>query len=119
MRTRLTPAVLAVLALAAAGCSSDGSGDGKPDRPAATRTVTAKPTVDRAAAREQCVDAWAELFEGPGDPDVDDEPAICKKVPGERTDMYMEGLQKRNKANQDSLDECLDDSSCTAWPVEP
>lgn len=68
MRTRLTPAVLAVLALSAAGCSSDGGGDGKPDRPAATRTVTAKPTatpsLSQAEVSRQCSAAVAEAAPG-------------------------------------------------------
>ncbi|MFF1400224.1 hypothetical protein ACFVZD_41450, partial [Streptomyces sp. NPDC058287] len=95
-------AVLAVvvLGLGSAGCGSGGSGgDDKPEKPAPT--VTATQTVDRADAREACVDAWAQLLLDDSEAGVEDEPSECAGLPADdRLDRYMEGLQKRNAINR-------------------
>lgn len=111
-RTAACAALLTVAALTA-GCSS-GSSNTEPNEPA---TVTATKTVDQAAARQACVDAWAELLQSNKEVDVEDEPAVCATVPGQSAEMYTEALLQRNKANRDELDACLDDPTCTDWPV--
>ena len=103
MRTR-TAACTALLALAAltAGCS-DGSGDDKPETPVAT--VTATKTVDPVAAREACVDAWADTILANGDAGLEDEPAECQGLPkDDRLDRYMDGLQQRNEISRGAFD---------------
>jgi hypothetical protein len=118
MRT-ITAAAVAVLALTLTACGSNGdNGDGKPE-PAPrspTATVSATPTVDQAAARQACVDAWLELLEA-GDASADKQPAVCEQVPGQSAAMYAEALRKRNEANREQLDECLEDPACTELPI--
>ncbi|MFE1845786.1 hypothetical protein [Streptomyces sp. NPDC059515] len=115
MRTRTATAGLSVLlaAVSLTACSDGGTPDPKP-----TATVTR--TVDTAAQRAACVDAWAEQLQGnTGEVDiVADEPAVCDGLPDtERGKRYMEGLFQRNEANRNRLDECLDDPTCTDLPV--
>ncbi|MFE9923285.1 hypothetical protein ACFYQA_17370 [Streptomyces sp. NPDC005774] len=112
MRTR-TAATAVLLALAAltAGCSSDSSND-KPSEP----TVTATQTVDTAAARQACVDAWAELLQGDEQASAEDEPDVCEQVPGQSAEMYMDALQQRNQANRDALQDLIDEASENAQP---
>jgi hypothetical protein len=110
-----TVTCLALLTLAAltASCSSGGDSD-KPASPAPTVTKT----VDQAAARKACVDAWADLLQGDEEVGIDDEPSDCDGLPeGDRMDRYFEGLQQRNKANRDEVSECLDDPTCTSVPI--
>jgi hypothetical protein len=35
----------------------------------------------------------------------------------DQTKIQFDGLQKRNKENQQSLQKCVDDPTCTAWPL--
>ncbi|MFF2168127.1 hypothetical protein ACFVWP_46855, partial [Streptomyces sp. NPDC058175] len=78
-----------------AGCSGGGNDDPKP---AATVTATATPTVDQAATREQCVDAWADLIQQDANVSVDDEPSACAGLPADdQLDRYMDGMVERNK----------------------
>ncbi|MER7738878.1 hypothetical protein ABTX34_11225 [Streptomyces sp. NPDC096538] len=115
MKTRAT-ACAALLALAAlTGCSS-GSDDKpeQPEQPAATVTKT----LDTAAARKACVDAWAELLQGDEDLGLEDEPSTCQGLPeDDRIDRYMDGLAQRNQANRDEVQACLDDPACTSVPI--
>jgi hypothetical protein len=118
MRARRA-ACTTLLALAAftASCSS-GDSDDKPEKPAPT--VTATKTVDQAAAREACVDAWAEAIQANTDAGLEDEPAACAGLPEEdQIDRYMEGLRQRNEANRQRFDECTEDPTCTSVPVIP
>jgi hypothetical protein len=111
-----TTAAAALLALAAltAGCSSS---DGSDDKPAAP-TATVTRTVDPAAARTACVDAWADVIRQKSDVGMEDEPGACDDLPeDDRLDRYMEGLQQVNKANRDQIAECVDDPSCTSVPI--
>jgi hypothetical protein len=104
MRAR-TAACTVLLALAAltAGCS-DGNSDDKPEQPVAT--VTATKSVDPAAAREACVDAWADAILANDDLGLEDEPAECAGLPeDDRLDRYMEGLQKRNEISRGAFDQ--------------
>jgi hypothetical protein len=97
---RTTTALLAVLLAAGgvAGCSDSSGGDPKPT---ATITKTATPALSTAEARAACVDAWAQALLKDADLSVDDEPAVCKGLPGDdRLDRYMEGMQKRNAINR-------------------
>jgi len=99
MNTRTACTVLLALAALTAGCSSD-----EPAKPAPTATVTK--TVDQAAARQACVDAWAEtIYNRPADADdtyEDPEPAECAGLPEEdATDRYMDGLTKANRRSVD------------------
>ncbi|MFD8845475.1 hypothetical protein [Streptomyces pseudogriseolus] len=115
MNTR-TAACAALLALAAltAGCGSSDDKPSEPEQPAATVTKT----VDTAAARAACVDAWAELLQGDEDLDPADEPSACQGLPeDDRLDRYMDGLAQRNQANRDEVEACLDDPSCTSVPI--
>lgn len=116
-RTSLAAALLALTAVT--GCSSDSSDD-KPDPTPTTPVATVTQTVDTAAQRAACVDAWAELLQD-ADAEVDittDEPAACDGLPaGERTERYMDGLFQRNQANRDRIDECLEDPACTSIPI--
>jgi hypothetical protein len=104
--------VAAVLVLALGACS----GGGKPDRPSATVTATATATVDRAAARKACVDAWVKALDA-GTADADHEPAVCGQVPGQSAEMYAEALLEHNRANRERMDDCLADPSCTEMPI--
>lgn len=112
----VTASAVTVLALALSGCSS---GDGKPE-PAASSTAaptpTVSPTVDKEAARQACKDGWKAAMDT-GDVSVDDEPAACLDVPGESAKLYAEALVERNAANRERMDECLEDPSCTEFPV--
>lgn len=119
MRIRTTTAgVLAVLALTLTACGSSDGGDGKPEPAPATSSpaATASPTVDRAAARQECIDAWIELLEN-GNADAENEPTVCEQVPGQSAAMYAEALRQRNAANREQMDECLEDPSCTELPI--
>ncbi|WP_371099917.1 hypothetical protein [Streptomyces sp. PU_AKi4] len=121
MRTRTTTVgVLAVLTLTLTACSSSDGGDGKPETPATTTsssaTASATPTPDQAAARQACIDAWLDLLET-GNADASNEPAVCEQVPGQSAAMYAEALKKRNDANRERMDECLEDPSCTELPT--
>jgi hypothetical protein len=112
-RTLVGTALLAVATLTT-GCSSSDH----PEKPAVTVTVTtAAPTVDRAAARQACVDAWLDLFEAKGSPGIEDEPAVCDQVPGQSAEMYSDAMLQRNQANRDRMDACLEDPTCTELPV--
>ena len=119
MRT-ITAAAVAVLALTLTACgnSDNGDGDGKPEpaTTSTTATVSATPTVDRAAAREECVDAWLELLEA-GGASADNQPTVCEQVPGQSAAMYAEALRQHNAANREQLDDCLEDPSCTELPI--
>lgn len=111
MRTRITAAA-AVAALALlVSCSSD-TGDGdKPDPP--RRSASADP----AAAREACVQAWADAFKKNPDVDLeDDEPAVCATAPGRKSSMYLEGVRKKLDDGRQRLEECGEDPSCTTEP---
>ncbi|WP_121709317.1 hypothetical protein [Streptomyces sp. E5N91] len=108
-----TAAALAVLALTLTACSSED----QPSKPAVTVTTTATATVDRAAARQACVDAWLDLLTADASTGAEDEPAVCDQVPGQSVEMYMDALQQRNKANRDEVDACLEDPTCTSVPV--
>ncbi|WP_112466679.1 hypothetical protein [Streptomyces triticisoli] len=114
MHTRTTAMAVAVLALVLSACSS------KPDQPDATptATATATPTIDQAAARQACVDAWADVLQADPDAGLEDEPVPCDGLPkGDRIDRYMEGLQQRNKANRDRVAACVEDPACTSVPI--
>src|SRR5687768_2324103 len=118
MRT-ITAAAVAVLALTLTACgSSNDGGDGKPEPATSspTTTVSATPTVDRAAARQACIDAWVELLEA-GDASADNQPTVCEQVPGQSAAMYAEALRQHNAANREQLDDCLEDPSCTELPI--
>lgn len=111
---RAAVAVLLALAAATASCSSDSTSD----KPTATPSATSAPTVDKAAAREACVDAWAALLKKDENVGAEDEPAVCDSAPsGQKAEMYAEALRERNKANRDRLDACLDDPTCTEMPI--
>ncbi|MFF9215611.1 hypothetical protein [Streptomyces viridosporus] len=113
MRTRTTIAIGALLLAALTACSS--GSDDKPDEPNATATATK--TVDQAAARQACIDAWAEALQD-AEVSSEDEPAACDGLPeGDKLDRYMEGLAQRNEANRDEVQDCLDDPTCTSMPI--
>ncbi|MEV8354635.1 hypothetical protein ACFVTT_38605 [Streptomyces niveus] len=120
MRTTHAAAITAALLLALTGCS----GDSEPT-PAKTVTVTKTPELSAEEARAACVDAWADTISSrPADWDPetgdDPEPAACAGLPEDDwTDRYMDGLHQSNKANIDRLDDCLDDPTCTSFPLEP
>lgn len=115
MRTRIRAAVaVAALSLALAACSSSG-GDDKPSPPASSNAA-ASPTVDRAAARQDCVNAWVKELKD-GTASADNEPAVCGKVPGQSAEMYADALLEYNRANRQRLDDCLADASCTEMPI--
>lgn len=123
MRIRTTAAGL-LLAAGATVLTGCGGSSNPEDKPAATKTVTATPTLSAAEARAACVDAWADTIAARPDDfdpesDSDPDPAACKGLPeDEWLDMYMEGLQKQNEANVDELRDCLDDPTCTRFPVD-
>lgn len=108
-----TAAAITALCLALAGCSSSGD-DGKPE-PAAS-SPSASPTVDKAAAAAACKEGWRKGLED-GSVDNGQIPSECDGVPNSAR-IGMEALQERNAANRDRLDDCLEDPSCTEWPVE-
>jgi hypothetical protein len=113
---RTVIALLATATLALAGCSAAGE-DEKPQTPA-TATVTKAPELSAAEKRKACVDAWADAIQADADTDIDQQPAACEGLPeDDNLDRYMEGMQQRNKANRDDMQACLDDPTCTSYPV--
>lgn len=111
---RTTAAAVAVLALALTACSSTD----KPEQPAtSTSSAAPSPTVDLAAARKACVAAWLELLEA-GTAEAENEPAVCKQVPGQSAEMFTEATLERNKANRERYDACLENPGgpdCEEW----
>lgn len=109
-----TATLLTAACLALAGCT-DGADE---STKTVTATVTATPSLPEAEAKQACVKAWLTLMTADGyDPDA--EPATpdeCGGLPGQ-ADMYAEALAQRNAANRNELDECLNDPSCTTWPI--
>jgi hypothetical protein len=121
MRTRTT--ILALLLTAGlAGCSS-GGGEAEP-KETVTATVTESPKLSAEEARAACVEAWAATIGARPDDfnpetDSDPEPEACKGLPeDEWTDRYMEGLQQSNQENRDEMQDCLDDPTCTRFPID-
>lgn len=115
MRTRTTAAaVIAVLALTLSACSS--GGDDKPSQPASS-SAAASPSVDPAAARKTCVDAWAEEIRLNPNSGEGDEPAACSQVPGDRETLYGEAVRQKIQNGRDQIDECLADPACTELPI--
>ncbi|MFI7137208.1 hypothetical protein ACIBQ5_05395 [Streptomyces massasporeus] len=116
-----TVTCFALLTLAAltASCSSGGDSD-KPASPAPT--VTATKTVDPAAARKACVDAWADVIASrpeDWDPETgeDPEPSECAGLPADDyTDMYMEGLSAANRRAIADAQQEIEDASEAAQP---
>lgn len=111
MRSRTATAALCLLALALTGaCGS--SGDPAPED---SRT-SASPTFD-AAARQACVEAWADVFEQRVD-DVDkvdvedDQPSACKDLPDRPTSMFADGLKLKLDRGREELADCMDDPAC-------
>jgi hypothetical protein len=125
MRTRTTTAAITA-ALLLATLTACGSSDdtGKTDKPSATATATATATqtIDAAAARQACVNAWADTISNRPenfDPDTDNdaEPEACKGLPEDDwTDRYMEGLQESNQRGRDALQDLIDEASESAQP---
>jgi hypothetical protein len=113
-----TATAFAVLALTLTACSSSGSGGGddKLATSATSSTASPSPTIDRAAARQACINQWVDLLEADS-ASAENEPAVCKQIPGKSAEMYAEALRQRNEANRKPLDDCLEDPSCTALPV--
>ncbi|MCI3929975.1 hypothetical protein [Streptomyces sp. AN091965] len=109
-------AALAVVSLALAGCSSS---DDEPGKPKSSKTLT----VDAAEQGRACIKAWMDTIESRPDDfdpetDEDPEPDACSKVPdASREDMYMDALERVNEEGQEGLRDCLDDPSCTRFPV--
>lgn len=113
MNLRTTAAAVAVLALALSGCAG---GDDTPEpKPSASGSTPASPTADRAAARQQCIDAWVKALED-DTASAENQPAVCGQVPGQAAQMYAEALAQHNAANRERLEECMDDPSCTDYP---
>lgn len=116
MRIRTTTAaVTMVVACALAGCSSSGD-DSKPGPAASSSTPSASASVDKAAARQACKEGWRKGLED-GSVDKGQIPAECAGVPNS-AQIGMEALQERNAANRDRMDDCLEDPSCTEWPLD-
>ncbi|MGW8988312.1 hypothetical protein ACWGRF_00030 [Streptomyces zhihengii] len=121
---RLRPAARLLLAAAVTVLTGCRGSSGTHDKPAATKTVTATPTLSAAEARAACVDAWADTIAArPDDFDPesgnDPDPVACEGLPeDEWLDMYLEGLQKSDEANADEMRDCLDDPACTRLPVD-
>ncbi|MER5402433.1 hypothetical protein [Streptomyces sp. NPDC002599] len=117
---RTAVAILATIAaLTLASCSNPGS------EPKATGTVTKTPELSATQKRAVCVDAWSKAIDRwnadtdallNSDPYKDAKPAECGGLPGQ-AGMYIEALQARNQANQDEMQACLDDPTCTAFPL--
>ncbi|MEU6277033.1 hypothetical protein ABZ871_32210 [Streptomyces populi] len=117
---RTAVATLATIAaLALASCSNPGS------EPKATVTVTKTPGLSATQKRAVCVDAWSRAIDRwnadtdallNSDPYKDAKPAECGGLPGQ-AQMYMEALQTRNQAKQDEMQACLDNPTCTTFPL--
>lgn len=114
MNARTTAAAVAVLALALSGCAG-GDDDPKPKPSPVSSSATASPSVDRAAARQECIDSWVTALED-GTASAENQPAVCDQVPGQAAQMYAEALAEYNAANRERLEECMDDPSCTEFP---
>ncbi|MFJ4837164.1 hypothetical protein [Streptomyces sp. NPDC088746] len=104
MNRTTTAAITAGILLATLTACSGSSTEDKPTTPATTAAAT--PTLDAAAATQQCVDAIAETISNRAvdfDPenDSDPKPPECDAVPeDEYLDAYMDGL---NQSNRDAL----------------
>jgi ABC-type Fe3+-hydroxamate transport system substrate-binding protein len=118
---RTSIAVLTAVCLALTACTSSGDSDDKPSSDSTAASAAASPTatVDAAAARQACVEAWAETIASrPADSDEDVEPTACKGLPSsDYNDMYFEGLQQANKQAREAFDACTNDpEKCTTAP---
>ncbi|MFD5633283.1 hypothetical protein ACFWJM_03900 [Streptomyces sp. NPDC127077] len=117
---RTAGAILATIAaLTLASCSNAGS------EPKATVTATKTPELSAKQKRAACVEAWSKAIDRwnadtdallNSDPYQDAKPAECGGLPGQ-PGMYIEALQTRNQAKQDQMQACLDDPTCTAFPL--
>jgi len=114
MNLRTAAAAVAVLALALSGCAG-GDDTPAPTPASSSATASASPSVDRAAARRECIDAWVKALED-GTASAENQPAVCDQVPGQAAQMYVEALAQHNAANRERLEECMDDPSCTDYP---
>ncbi|UJV42071.1 hypothetical protein [Streptomyces sp. AMCC400023] len=109
---RHTTTLLTAACLALASCS----GNTEPAKP--SPSATQSPTISDADARQTCVDAWHALMTADDyDPDAEPKtPGACDGLTGQAA-MYAEALAERNAENRERLDECLDDPTCTKFPV--
>lgn len=107
----------ATACLALAGCSSADGGDDKPTPSApASAASSPSPELSKSEARQACVDAWYTVMREQGEATVDDKPPVCDGLTGQ-AGLYWEALQRRNEGNRARLEECLEDPSCTEFPV--
>jgi hypothetical protein len=113
---RRTALLLAAACFLLAGCSSGG----EPEKATVTVTATPSPSLDEAAAKTACTDAWYALMTSDSyDPDGEPAtPSECDGLSGQ-ADLYFEALQRRNAEARESFDACTEDPACTEWPVEP
>lgn len=113
MRIRTIAAAVAVLTLALSACGSDD----QPDRPAATKTVTATPTpaVDPAAAEAACLTEWAEAIRQ-GAKEGDPAPSACDGVPDDGL-LYARAVKQKVQEDRQAYADCVADPSCTEAPT--
>ncbi|MGW1066619.1 hypothetical protein ACWD4F_19155 [Streptomyces aureus] len=111
MRSSAT-ALLATAGLALAGCSGL-AGDSGP-------TAWTHPSVAAAArAHQACVDAWVGVMSA-DDYDrgesADSRPGVCDRLP-DQLKMFSEAELERATRDRRSVDACVADPHCEAWPL--
>lgn len=95
MRIRTFTAGVALLAAAAAGCSSGGNAE-----PTPTKTVTATPSLSKEQVTAACVEAATERAKAAaGEVPFDPTPAPCAPLSdSEYLDAYMDGISEANRS---------------------
>lgn len=115
---RTTTALLAATVLALAGCSAANGDDPKPT---VTVTKTSAPKLTAAEKHQACVDAWTRTIKArpvdfDSDTDHEEYPTECEGLP-DGLEMYSEASFAIAEANRASLEACLDEPTCTSWPL--
>ncbi|MEV5607001.1 hypothetical protein [Streptomyces sp. NPDC052225] len=111
MKTRTTLATVALLAAALTACSPEAP-DPEPNAPA----TSSAPAVDPAQARQDCVDAVADL-EPNDEGEVPSEPvpdACADLSSSDYLDAYMDGIEQSNQQGIDDLQDAIDKASQAA-----
>ncbi|NEW74987.1 hypothetical protein [Streptomyces rhizosphaericus] len=119
MHIRTTAAAIAVGALLLVGCSSGSDDKTEPTTPKHSAGAPSKAPLSKAQIASRCITALVD--QATQDPSSDIgavRPKACAHLDdSEYADATLKATQRVNKAARDGLKDCLDDASCTSWPV--